>query len=118
MSKRRYTPLEQDLFDQQKMEIKRLKEEVDFLNQGIKVREETHDYLLREKERQMAITKQITYLFILIDSLDKLTNNDCCSMSRVIREAMNKIKAYLGEAMLQLPLDVNKILNDDEDEEQ
>jgi hypothetical protein len=39
-------------------------------------------------------------------------------MSRVIREAMNKIKAYLGEAMLQLPLDVNKILNDDEDEEQ
>ena len=42
--------------------VKRLKEEIDFLNRGIKTKEETHDYLLKEKERQIDITKQLTYL--------------------------------------------------------
>ena len=118
MKKKRYTSMEQDLFDQQKKEIKSLKEEVKFLNLVNKVNNSAHDCFLREKERLMAITKQITYLFIIIDSLDKLANNDCSSMSKAIKNAMNKVKADLGEAMLQLPLDVNNILNDDEDEEQ
>lgn len=117
MKNKRHTPLEQDLFGQQKKEIKSLKEEVKFLKQVNKINNDAHDCFIREKERQMAITKQITYLFIIIDSLDKLTNHDCSSMSKVIKKAMNKIKAYLGEAMLQLPLDINKILNDSEDEE-
>ena len=118
MKNKRHTPLEQDLFDQQKREIKSLKEEVKFLKLVNKVNNNAHDFFQREKERQMAITKQITYLFIIIDSLDKLTNNDCSSMSKVIKKAMDKIKAYLGEAMLQLPLDINKVLNNSEDEEQ
>lgn len=88
-----------------KNEIKRLKEEIDFLNQGIKAREDSHDYLMKEKERQMAITKQLTYLFIIIDSLYKLTDNgNVCSMSREIRNAIEGFKADLGERMLKLPI--------------
>lgn len=84
-------------------EIRRLKEEIDFLNQGIKIREDTHDYLLKEKERQMAITKQLTYLFIIIDSLYKLTDNEnVCSLSKEIRNSLESFKADLAERMLSL----------------
>ena len=84
--------------------VKRLKEEIDFLNRGIKTKEETHDYLLKEKERQIDITKQLTYLFIIIDSLYKLTDNEnVCSMSREIRNSIEGFKADLAERMLKLP---------------
>ena len=98
--------------------IKRLKNEIDFLNKGIDSREEAFDTIYKEKQKQMAITKQLTYLFIIIDSLDKLTNNDNSSMSRVIKKALNTTKAELGEGMLSLPhFNINKIINDSTDEE-
>lgn len=95
-----------------KQYIKRLKNEIDFLNKGIDSREEAYDTIYKEKEKQMAITKQLTYLFIIIDSLDKLTNNDNSSMSRVIRKALNATKAELGEGMLSLPhFNITNIIN-------
>ena len=96
-----------------KQYIKRLKNEIVFLNKGIDSREEAYNTIYKEKEKQMAITKQLTYLFIIIDSLDKLTNNDNSSMSRVIRKALNATKAELGEGMLSLPnFNLTNIIND------
>ena len=101
-----------------KQYIKRLKNEIDFLNKGIDSREEAYDTIYREKERQMAITKQLTYLFIIIDSLDKLTYSDNSQMSRAINKALNATEAELGEGMLSLPhFNINKIINDSTDEE-
>ena len=97
--------------------IKRLKNEIDFLQKGIESREEAYNAVNKEKERQMAITKQLTYLFIIIDSLDKLTNNDNSPMSRAIRKALDSTKAELGEGMLGLPINLTNILNDTTNEE-
>lgn len=95
-----------------KQYIKRLKNEIDFLNKGIDSREEAYDTIYKEKEKQMAITKQLTYLFIIIDSLDKLTNNDNSSMSRVIKKALNATKAELAQGMLNLPdFNLTNIIN-------
>lgn len=66
-------------------ELDKLQNENDFLQKGIESREEAYDTIYREKERQMAVTKQLTYLFIIIDSLDKLTNSDNSPMSRAIK---------------------------------
>ena len=91
---------------------KRLKKEIDFLNRGINSREEAYDTIYNEKEKQMAITKQLTYLFIIIDSLDKLTNGDNSPMSRAIKKALNATKAELAQGMLNLPdFNLTNILN-------
>ena len=95
-----------------KQYIKRLKNEIDFLNEGINSREEAYDAVYKEKERQIAICKQLTYLFIIIDSLDKLTNSDNSPMSRAIKKALNTTKAELGKGMLGLPINLTNILND------
>ena len=95
-----------------KQYIKRLKNEIDFLNKGIDSREEAYDTIYKEKERQMAITKQLTYLFIIIDSLDKLTNSDNSQMSRAIKKALNTTKAELAQGMLNLPdFNLTNIIN-------
>ena len=93
--------------------LDKLQAENDFLKRGIESREDAYDVIYREKERQMAITKQLTYLFIIIDSLDKLTNNDNSPMSRAINKALNATKAELAEGMLSLPyLNLTNIIND------
>lgn len=93
--------------------LDKLLAENDFLKKGIESREDAYDVIYREKERQMAITKQLTYLFIIIDSLDKLTNNDNSPMSRAINKALNATKAELAEGMLSLPyLNLTNIIND------
>ena len=93
-------------------ELDKLQNENDFLQKGIESREEAYDTIYREKERQMAVTKQITYLFIIIDSLDKLTNSDNSPMSRAIKKALNATKAELAQGMLNLPdFNLTNILN-------
>ena len=93
-------------------ELDKLQKDNDFLQKGIESREEAYDTIYREKERQMAVTKQLTYLFIIIDSLDKLTNSDNSPMSRAIKKALNTTKAELGKGMLGLPINLTNILND------
>lgn len=94
-------------------ELDKLQKDNDFLQKGIESREEAYDTIYREKERQMAVTKQLTYLFIIIDSLDKLTNSDNSQMSRAIKKALNTTKAELAQGMLNLPnFNLTNILND------
>ena len=93
--------------------IEALQSQIDFLNVGIDSREEAYDEVNKDIERQKAITKQLTYLFILIDALDKLTHNDYSSMSRAIYKALNNFKAELAEGMLSLPnFNLTNIIND------
>ena len=93
-------------------ELDKLQNENDFLQKGIESREQAYDTIYREKERQTAITKQLTYLFIIIDSLDKLTNGDNSPMSRAIKKALNTTKAELAQGMLTLPdFNLTNIIN-------
>jgi hypothetical protein len=93
-------------------ELDKLQNENDFLQKGIESREEAYDTIYREKERQMSVTKQLTYLFIIIDSLDKLTNSDNSPMSRAIKKALNATKAELAQGMLNLPdFNLTNIIN-------
>ena len=93
-------------------ELDKLQKDNDFLQKGIESREEAYDTIYREKERQMAVTKQLTYLFIIIDSLDKLTNSDNSPMSRAIKKALNRTKAELAQGMLNLPdFNLTNIIN-------
>ena len=98
-------------------ELDKLQKDNDFLQKGIESREEAYDAVYKEKERQIAICKQLTYLFIIIDSLDKLTNSDNSPMSRAIKKALNTTKAELGKGMLGLPINLTNILNDTNYEE-
>lgn len=92
--------------------IKRLKRENDFLQKGIEAREDAYDTVCKEKMRQTEITKQLTYLFILLYSLDKLTSNDFSQMARTIQKASNNFKADLAEGMLHLPnINLTEIIN-------
>lgn len=101
------------LLDKAHDRINTLQAENDFLQKGIDSREDAYDAIYKEKERQMALTKQIVYLFIIIDSLDKLTRNDCSSMSKVVRRALDGMRAELAEGMLSLPLcNLTNIIND------
>jgi len=94
-------------------EIKRLKKKIEYLNQGIKIREDTHDFLLKETNRYKHIIKQLTYLFILMDSLYKLTNNEnVSSTSRVIRKSLDTLLAELGDGFLSMPNQpIDEIIN-------
>lgn len=92
--------------------LNKLKSEIDFLKKGIDSREDAYNTIYKEKERQMAITKQLTYLFIIINSLYKLTDGSNSPMSRAIRKTLNMTLEELGEGMLSLPIDLTNILND------
>ena len=98
-------------------ELDKLQKDNDFLQKGIDSREDAYDTIYREKEKQIAITKQLTYLFIIIDSLDKLTNSDNSPMCKAIRNSLNATKRELGMSMLGLPLNIHNILNDTNYEE-
>ena len=92
--------------------LDKLQAENDFLKKGIDSREDAYNTIYKEKERQMAITKQLTYLFIIINSLYKLTDGSNSPMSRAIRKTLNMTLEELGEGMLSLPIDLTNILND------
>ena len=92
-----------------KNEIKRLKEENQFLQKGIDSREEAHDHVFKENEKHMAVTQELTFLLVYMEVIEALLKNDFSTNAKTIKRAITKFKMELtdGFAANHLLLQLN-----------
>ena len=92
-----------------KNEIKRLKEENDFLKRGIDSREEAHNIVCEQRDKAMALQQELTYLLLYMEVVEALLKDDFSSNSKTIKRAINKFKMELtdGFAANHLILQLN-----------
>lgn len=98
-----------------KNEIKRLKEENDFLKKGIDSREEAHNIVCEQRDKAMALQQELTYLLLYMEVVEALLNDDFSSNAKIIKRAINKFKMELTDGFaanhLILQLNNNDINN-------
>lgn len=96
-----------------KNEIKRLKEENEFLKKGIDSREEAHNFVCKQRDKAMALQQELTYLLLYMEVVEAVLKNDFSSNSKTIKRAINKFKMELtdgfGANHLLLQLNNNDI---------
>ena len=96
-----------------KNEIKRLKEENEFLKKGIDSREEAHIFVCKQRDKAMALQQELTYLLLYMEVVEAVLKNDFSSNSKTIKRAINKFKMELtdgfGANHLLLQLNNNDI---------
>ena len=80
-----------------KNEIKRLKEENEFLQVGIDSREEAHNFVCEQRDKSMALTQEITFLLLYIEAIQELIKDDYSSNAKTIKRAINKFKMELTD---------------------
>ena len=80
-----------------KNEIKRLKEENQFLQKGIDSREESHDFVCKQREKAMAIQQELTYLLLYMEVVEGIIKDDYSSNAKTIKRAINKFKMELTD---------------------
>ena len=80
-----------------KNEIKRLKEENEFLKKGIDSREEAHNFVCKQRDKAMALQQELTYLLLYMEVVEAVLKNDFSSNSKTIKRAINKFKMELTE---------------------
>lgn len=80
-----------------KNEIKRLKEENQFLQKGIDSREEAHNFVCKQRDKSMALTQEITFLLLYIESIQELIKDDYSSNAKTIKRAIGKFKQELTD---------------------
>lgn len=86
-----------DNIRQLKQTIKRLKEENEFLQKGINSREDAHNYVSEQRDKSMALTQEITFLLLYIESIQELIKDDYSSNAKTIKRAINKFKMELTD---------------------
>lgn len=98
-----------------KQQIKQLKDENEFLQKGIDTREDAHDYVCRQRDTQMAVTQELTYMLLFMEVLEDLVKNDYSTVSKTIKRAINKFKQELTDGFSQnhIILKLNKLDNND-----
>ena len=84
-----------DNIKQLKQTIKRLKEENEFLQKGIDSREDAHNYVCEQRDKSMALTQEITFLLLYIESIQELIKDDYSSNAKTIKRAIGKFKQEL-----------------------
>ena len=98
-----------------KNEIKRLKEENQFLQKGIDSREEAHNIVSEQRDKAMALQQELTYLLLYMEVVEALLNDDFSSNAKTIKRAINKFKMELTDGFaanhLLLQLNNNDINN-------
>ena len=108
-----------DNIRQLKQTIKRLKEENEFLQKGINSREDAHNYVSEQRDKSMALTQEITFLLLYIESIQELIKDDYSSNAKTIKRAIGKFKQELTDGFssnhMILKLN-NKLDNSDQDE--
>ncbi len=93
-----------------KNEIKRLKEENQFLQKGIDSREEAHNIVSEQRDRAMALQQELVFLLLYMQAVEEaLLKDDFSSNSKTIKRAINKFKMELtdGFAANHLILQLN-----------
>jgi hypothetical protein len=86
-----------DNIKQLKQTIKRLKEENEFLQKGIDSREDAHNYVCEQRDKSMALTQEITFLLLYIESIQELIKDDYSSNAKTIKRAIGKFKQELTD---------------------
>ena len=86
-----------DNIRQLKQTIKRLKEENEFLQKGINSREDAHNYVCEQRDKSMALTQEITFLLLYIESIQELIKDDYSSNAKTIKRAIGKFKQELTD---------------------
>ena len=97
-------------------EIKRLKKEIDFLNKGIDSREEAFESIYDEKETQMRLVKELTYMLLHMEVIEDLIKNDHNHTSKIVKRAFAQMKHQLVNGFYADGT-INNALNDSTDEE-
>ena len=98
-----------------KNEIKRLKEENQFLQKGIDSREEAHNIVSEQRDKAMALQQVLTYLLLYMEVVEGIIKDDFSSNAKTIKRAINKFKMELTDGFaanhLILQLNNNDINN-------
>ena len=98
-----------------KNEIKRLKEENQFLQKGIDSREEAHNIVSEQRDKAMALQQELTYLLLYMEVVEALLKNDFSTNANTIKRAITKFKMELTDGFaanhLLLQLNNNDINN-------
>ena len=97
-------------------EIKQLKKEIDFLNKGIDSREEAFESIYNEKETQVRLVKELTYMLLHMEVIEDLIKNDHNHTSKIVKRAFAQMKHQLVNGFYADGT-INNILNDSTDEE-
>ena len=98
-----------------KSRIKELQKENEFLQKGIDSREDAHNYVCEQRDKSMALTQEITFLLLYIESLQELIKDDYSSNAKTIKRAIGKFKQELTDGFssnhLITQLNKNKLDN-------
>ena len=98
-----------------KNEIKRLKEENQFLQKGIDSREEAQNIVSEQRDKAMALQQELTYLLLYMEVVEALLKNDFSTNANTIKRAITKFKMELTDGFaanhLLLQLNNNDINN-------
>jgi hypothetical protein len=97
-------------------EIKQLKEENEFLKKGINSREKAYDTILEDRNKQLRITKELTYLLLYMEVVEDAIKGDYTPTSKVIHNAINHFKQEITNGFYADGKITNTI-NDSTDEE-
>ena len=80
-----------------KSRIKELQKENEFLQKGIDSREDAHNYVCEQRDKSMALTQEITFLLLYIESIQELIKDDYSSNAKTIKRAIGKFKQELTD---------------------
>lgn len=86
----------EEIIGKQYEEINSLKKENDYLSININAVEEAHDYAIKQRDKQMAVTQEITFLLLYLDAIQNLLKDEYTTNAEVIRNAINKFKKELS----------------------
>ena len=98
-----------------KQQIKELQEENKYLQVGIDTREKAYDYVCEQHDRQMAMSQELTFLLLYMESIVSMTKDDYSTNAKTIRRAIGKFKSELIDGfasnhLIMLP-NINKLDN-------
>ena len=80
-----------------KNEIKRLKEENEFLQIGVDTREEAHNFVCEQRDKAMALQQELVFLLVYLETIEGLIKNDFNSNAKTIKRAITKFKKELTD---------------------
>lgn len=96
-----------------KNEIKRLKEENEFLKKGIDSREEAHNIVSEQRDKAMALQQELVFLLLYMQAVEEaLLKNDFSTNAKTIKRAIGKFKMELTDGFGANHL-INNLCNND-----
>lgn len=100
---------------QLKLEIKKLKEENEFLQRGIDSREQAHNIVSEQRDKAMALQQELAFLLIYMEAIEAMIKSDFSFNAKTIKRAINKFKQELtdGFSANHLILKLNNNENND-----